>query len=62
MATQDHEVTGAPTDIVAAPATDTPAHIFVSRESFTVHPVAGEGIYLWSVAGGPAVVVVTEAA
>ena len=89
MATQDHEITQTPTDIVAAlslavctaytaqvvtrdvvvrrhegataPAVDAPAHIIVSREPFTIKPDAGMGVYLWSVAGGPATVVLTEA-
>ena len=44
-----------------APAVDAPAHIIVSREPFTIKPDAGMGVYLWSVAGGPATVVLTEA-
>ena len=89
MATQDHEVTGTPVDIVAAlslrvgtryggqvvtrdvvvhlreaataPDGSDPAHIIVPREPFTIKPDAGMGVYLWTAAGGPATVVLTEA-
>ena len=44
-----------------APAIDAPAHIIVPRESFTIKPTSGEGIYLWTVVGGPATVVLTDA-
>ena len=44
-----------------APAIDAPAHIIVPREPFTVRPAGGEGIYLWTVAGGPGVLVLTTA-
>ena len=87
--TLDHEVTAAPTDIVAAlglrigaaytgqvvsrdcvvhlregsvaPAIDGPAHVIVPREPFTIRPASGAGIYLWTVVGGPATVVLTDA-
>ena len=45
-----------------APAIDAPAHILVPRGPFTIRPSSGEGVYLWVVMGGPATVVVSEAA
>ena len=48
-------------EAATAPAVDAPAHIIVSREPFTIKPDPGMGVYLWSVAGGPATVVLTEA-
>ena len=44
-----------------APAIDAPAHIIVPREPFTIRPASGAGIYLWTVVGGPATVVLTDA-
>lgn len=48
-------------EAATAPAVDAPAHIIVSREPFTIKPEAGMGVYLWTAAGGPATVVLTEA-
>ena len=48
-------------EAATAPAVDAPAHIIVSREPFTIKPEAGMGVYLWTAAGGPATVVITEA-
>ena len=44
------------------PAITDPAHILVPREPFRVRPTTVAGIYLWVVSGGPARVVLTEAA
>lgn len=44
----------------AAPAITDPGHVIVSREPFAIRPVTGQGIYLWTVRGGPADVVLTE--
>ena len=48
-------------EAASAPDVDDPAHVLVPRGDQTIKQAAGMGIYLWTVAGASAVVVVTEA-